>query len=105
MLTATNRKALAGPRTPCDIGAMLNIASILIGIIALILAIPAFIPFLGRAPWLVIPIAVVGLELGAMSDRHAGRYLNIALIVDRKSHLLGTTLSVRVELGGRRLIK
>ncbi|MBB5708275.1 hypothetical protein [Sphingopyxis panaciterrulae] len=60
---------------------MLNIASILIGIIALILAIPAFIPFLGWANWLVIPIAVVGLALGAMSDRNAGRNLNIVVIV------------------------
>lgn len=60
---------------------MLNIASILIGIIALILAIPAFIPFFGWANWLVIPIAIVGLALGAMSDRNAGRNLNIVVIV------------------------
>src|SRR3546814_17560139 len=84
MLTATNRKALAGPRTPCDIGAMLNIASILIGIIALILAIPAFIPFLGWANWLVIPIAVVGLALGAMSDRNAGRNRKLVRTEERR---------------------
>lgn len=70
---------------------MLNIASILIGIIALILAIPAFIPFLGWANWLVIPIAIVGLALGAMSDRNAGRNLNIVVIV------VGV---VRLMLGG-----
>ena len=65
----------------CDIGAMLNFASIVIGFIALVLAIPAFIPFLGWANWLVVPIAVVGLALGAMSDRTSGRNLNLVVIV------------------------
>ncbi len=60
---------------------MLNIVSIFIGLIALILAIPAFIPLLGWANWLVIPIAVVGLALGAMSSSNAGRNLNIVVIV------------------------
>lgn len=59
---------------------MLNIVSIFIGLIALILAIPAFIPLLGWANWLVIPIAVVGLALGAMSSSNAGRNLNIVVI-------------------------
>ena len=60
---------------------MLNIASIFIGLVALILAIPAFIPFLGWANWVIIPIAVVGLALGAMSDKTSGRNLNIVVIV------------------------
>jgi hypothetical protein len=60
---------------------MLNIVSIFIGLIALILAIPAFIPFLGWANWLVVPIAVVGLAFGAMSKGTAGRNLNIVVIV------------------------
>ena len=59
---------------------MLNIVSIFIGLIALILAIPAFIPLLGWANWLVIPIAIVGLALGAMSSSNAGRNLNIVVI-------------------------
>lgn len=70
---------------------MLNIASILIGIVALILAIPAFIPLLGWANWIIIPIAVVGLALGAMSSSNAGRNLNIVVIV------IGV---VRLMLGG-----
>lgn len=70
---------------------MLNIASILIGLVALILAIPAFIPFLGWANWVIIPIAVVGLALGAMSSRTSGRNLNIVVIV------VGV---VRLMLGG-----
>jgi hypothetical protein len=60
---------------------MLNILSILIGCAALVLAIPAFIPFLGWANWLVVPLAIVGLALGAMSDRNAGRNLNIVVIL------------------------
>jgi len=60
---------------------MLNIASLVIGVIALILVIIAFIPFLGLANWVIIPFAVVGLALGAMSDRTSGRNLNIVVIV------------------------
>ncbi|WOF44538.1 hypothetical protein KNJ79_06335 [Sphingopyxis indica] len=70
---------------------MLNIVSIFIGLIALILAIPAFIPLLGWANWIIIPIAIVGLALGAMSSSNAGRNLNIAVIV------VGV---VRLMLGG-----
>ena len=78
---STNRKALEGAGRACDIAAMLNIASIVIGLIALILAVPAFIPLLGWANWVVVPIAVVGLALGAMSNRTSGRNLNIVVIV------------------------
>jgi len=60
---------------------MLNVLSILIGLVALLLAIPAFLPLLGWANWLVVPIAAVGLALGAMSSSNAGRNLNIAVIV------------------------
>ena len=60
---------------------MLNIVSLLIGAVALLLAIFAFIPLLGWANWIIIPIAVVGLALGAMSKSTAGRNLNIVVIV------------------------
>lgn len=86
-----NRKGLEGQARPCDMTAMLNIASIVIGVIALILAIPAFIPLLGWANWVVVPIAVVGLALGAMSSKTSGRNLNIVVIV------IGV---VRLMLGG-----
>ena len=70
---------------------MLNIASLVIGAITLILALFAFIPLLGWANWVIIPFAVVGLALGAMSDRTAGRNLNIVVIV------IGV---IRLMLGG-----
>ena len=60
---------------------MLNILSIIIGAIGLLLAIPAFIPLLGWLNWLVLPIAVVGLIAGVLSNGRAGRNLNIIVIV------------------------
>jgi len=61
--------------------AMLNLLSLVIGVFALVLAIPAFIPLLGWANWVIVPIAIVGLALGAMSGRTSGRNLNIVVIV------------------------
>ena len=71
-----------------DIVVMRNIISILIGLFALILVIPAFIPLLGWANWIIIPIAVVGLAIGAMSDRTSGRNLNIVVIAVGVGRLL-----------------
>lgn len=59
---------------------MLNLISLLIGIPALIAGIVAFTPLLGWANWLVIPFAIVGAAIGAMSDSNAGRNLNILVI-------------------------
>lgn len=60
---------------------MLNIASLVIGAVALVLAVFAFIPLLGWANWVIVPIAVVGLALGAMSGKTSGRNLNIVVVV------------------------
>ncbi len=70
---------------------MLNIASILIGLVALLLAIPSAIPFLGWGNWIVLPIAVIGAGVGALSRSNHGR--NFCLIV-----LVLATL--RLMLGG-----
>lgn len=66
---------------PHDYAVMLNIVSILIGLFALLMAVPAFIPFLGWANWFVIPIAIVGAGIGALSSSNAGRNLNLVVIV------------------------
>ena len=58
---------------------MLNLASILVGVIALLLAIPSAIPFVGWGNWLVLTIALVGVAMGALSRSNAGR--NFCLIV------------------------
>ncbi len=85
------RKALAALSEACDNLEMLNIASLVIGAIALVLAVFAFIPLLGWANWVIVPFAVVGLALGAMSNSTSGRNLNIVVIV------IGV---VRLMLGG-----
>ena len=63
------------------LASMLNIVSILIGVLALLLGLPAFLPFLGWANWFIIPVAVVGAVVGALSSRNGGRNFNLILIV------------------------
>ena len=48
-------------------------------VVALLLAIPSTIPLLGWGNWFVLPIAVVGIGLGALSSSNSGR--NFCLIV------------------------
>lgn len=60
---------------------MLNIVSLLIGVVTLILAVFAFIPFLGWANWMIIPVAIIGAGIGALSRRTSGRNLNLIVIV------------------------
>jgi hypothetical protein len=60
---------------------MFNLVSLIIGVVALLLAIVAFIPFLGWANWLIIPLAVVGAAIGMISRGSAGRNLNLFVIV------------------------
>ena len=59
---------------------MLNLVSATIGIVALLFAAIAFLPFLGWANWLVVPLAVIGAAIGVMSRRTAGRNLNLLVI-------------------------
>lgn len=60
---------------------MLNIVSLLIGLVALVCAAVAFIPLLGWANWLIIPLAVIGAGIGQVSGSKAGRNLNLFVIV------------------------
>lgn len=59
---------------------MLNLVSLLIGAVALLSALVAFIPLLGWLNWLIIPLAVVGLALGVVSKSTSGRNLNLVVI-------------------------
>ena len=70
---------------------MLNFISLAIGCVALILAAIAFVPLVGWAYWLIIPLAIVGLGFGVVSRANSGRNLNIAVI------LIGI---VRLVIGG-----
>jgi hypothetical protein len=70
---------------------MFNLTSLIIGIVALAFAAVAFLPLLGWANWLVIPLAIIGAAIGFLSRGTAGRNLNIFVI------LIGV---VRLMLGG-----
>ena len=70
---------------------MFNLASLIIGFVALICAIVAFLPLLGWANWLIIPLAVIGAAVGTLSRGTMGRNLNLLVIV------IGV---VRLMLGG-----
>lgn len=59
---------------------MLNIVSLIIGVVALLCAAVAFIPLLGWANWLIVPLAVVGAGIGAVSGGTSGRNLNLFVI-------------------------
>ena len=60
---------------------MLNIVSIIIGVVALLFAIPAFLPILALAYYLIIPLAIIGAVVGALSSSNVGRNLNLFVIV------------------------
>ena len=60
---------------------MLNLASLIIGIVALVFAVIAFLPLLGWANWLIIPLALIGAAVGMASRSNAGRNLNLFVIV------------------------
>lgn len=70
---------------------MLNILSILIGLFAVLFAIPGLIPLFGWINYMTIMIAVVGLVVGMLSSKNTGRNLNAIVLV---------IAVVRLMLGG-----
>jgi hypothetical protein len=70
---------------------MFNVVSIIIGVVALLFAIVAFLPLLGWANWLIIPLAVIGAGIGIASRNTTGRNLNLFVIL---------VCVVRLSLGG-----
>ena len=60
---------------------MFNLVSLIIGAVALLLAVIAFLPLLGWANWLIIPLAMIGAAVGMISRGTAGRNLNLFVIV------------------------
>ena len=70
---------------------MLNLVSLIIGAVALLCAVVAFIPLLGWLNWLIIPLAIIGAAVGLMSRGTAGRNLNLFVIL---------VAIVRLSLGG-----
>ena len=60
---------------------MLNLVSLIIGVVALLFAVVAFLPLLGWANWLIVPLAVIGAGVGMASSSNTGRNLNLFVIV------------------------
>ena len=60
---------------------MFNLVSLIIGVVALLFAVVAFIPLLGWANWLIIPLAVIGAGVGVISRGTAGRNLNLFVVL------------------------
>lgn len=60
---------------------MLNIVSVIIGLVALLFAVVAFIPLLGILNWLIVGLAIIGAGVGAVSQGTAGRNLNLVVIL------------------------
>ena len=72
---------------------MLNLISWLIGLVCFILGIPMLLPVVGLLLWILLPIAVVGAGIGALSSSNGGRnfcLFVIVLIVLRMSITGGT---------------
>ena len=70
---------------------MFNLVSLIIGAVSLLLALVAFLPFLGWANWFIIPLAIIGAGVGMVGNGTSGRNLNLFVIV------VGV---VRLMLGG-----
>lgn len=70
---------------------MLNFISILIGLLSLVIVIPAQIPLLGWGNWFALPLIVVGIVIGQLSSSNGGR--NFCLVVF-------VIAAVRLLLGG-----
>jgi hypothetical protein len=59
----------------------MNIISIIVGLVILLFALIGTIPLLGALNWLLIPMALIGAAIGALSSHKSGRNLNLVLLV------------------------
>ena len=70
-----------GHRHVRAMGMIVNIISILVGLVALPVALVGLVPFFGLANYLAIPISVVGAAIGVLSGHKMGRNFNLFVIV------------------------
>lgn len=70
---------------------MLNILAYLVGLLSLVIVIPAQLPLLGAANWIALPLIVTGIVLGALSDKDGGRSFCLVILL---------IAVVRLMLGG-----
>jgi hypothetical protein len=72
----------------------MNVLSIIIGLMALLIALVGFIPLLGWLNWFATPLAAVGLVLGLLSRKTSGRHINLVVLA---------LAIIRLALGGSML--
>jgi hypothetical protein len=72
-------------------GVDMNVISVIIGLMALVIALVGFIPLFGWLNWFAIPVAVVGLVLGLISEKTSGRNINLVVLA---------LAIIRLALGG-----
>ncbi|RDE06186.1 hypothetical protein [Sphingomonas aracearum] len=60
---------------------MLNLVSIVVGLLALPFVLVGVVPYLGAVNYLAVPIAIVGLLLGVLSSRNSGRNFNLVVLI------------------------
>lgn len=60
---------------------MFNLVSLIIGFVALGGAMLGFFPFLGWVNWAVVPLALMGVGFGILSQSDGGRRLNSFVLV------------------------
>lgn len=70
---------------------MLNVLAYLVGLVSLVIVIPAQIPLLGWANWFALPLIVIGVILGALSSSDGGRNFCLTVLL---------IAAVRLTLGG-----
>ena len=70
---------------------MLNIVSIIIGLIGLVLAIIGLVPLLGWTNWIWLIVPVIGAGVGALSSSTKGRNFNLVVL---------GIMAVRLMIGG-----
>jgi hypothetical protein len=65
------------------VAAMLNLVSILIGLVALPFALVGVIPFpfVPLLNWVALPIAIVGAVVGMLSRSNSGRNFNLVIVL------------------------
>ena len=69
-----------------------NILAFLLGLVSLVIVIPATIPFLGWANWFALPLIVMGVIVGQLSSTSkAGRNFCLVVLV---------IAVIRLSLGG-----
>lgn len=68
-----------------------SVIAFILGLVSLVIVIPATMPFLGWANWLALPLILIGVIVGQLSTSKAGR--NFCLVV------LAVAV-IRLSLGG-----